>query len=423
MEEIRHSDTVFIYALSSPTAPETVRYVGQSQNPRARLRGHMGDARGGAKSHRANWLRQLIAAGLEPALQILEGAALDNWIERERFWIAHYRGLGARLVNQTDGGEGTLGFRWSEEERLRMSETRTGKKRPPETGARISAANRGKKMPLAVVEPRMGRFIVTAPDGSELRVVGLAPCCRLHGFQLGAVLEGRIHHSHGWRVRREGEAPKPLPAGMLKGLPYVVTGPAGEDYLVLNLTEWCAEHGVSRSALQQSLKRKAAYQGWQMIRAEWREGEWQVPANRPIFPEFKPDLTYSEERRTRLRERMRGEGNPFRGKHHTDEAKAKISARAAGRPSAKKGKPAPSSQVYYRKQYVCISPDGQAFLVIGLAQFCEERNLTRSNMVSVANGKWSRHKGWQCRRVEDLPEDLLRWVRECSIPSPPDIDQ
>lgn len=52
------------------------------------------------------------------------------------------------------------------------------------------------------------------------------------------------------------------------------------------------------------------------------------------------------------------------------------------------------------KTYLCIAPDGTEYITNeGLTKFCEERGLSRPNMVKVANGERPRHKGWMCKRI------------------------
>lgn len=52
------------------------------------------------------------------------------------------------------------------------------------------------------------------------------------------------------------------------------------------------------------------------------------------------------------------------------------------------------------KHYLCIDPIGVEYITTeGLAKFCEERGLSRPNMVKVANGERPRHKGWVCKRI------------------------
>lgn len=150
-----------IYALSEPgaadpLAPEAVRYVGFTSGPMSkRLCGHRSEALGtdpGRNSHKNRWLQKHITAGLWPVPhQILHsdvwaGTDLDEfdavWTAAEKRWIAHYRALGARLTNATDGGDGFVGFVRTQEQVAKMR----GKKRSAETIAKMSAAMRGKKL-------------------------------------------------------------------------------------------------------------------------------------------------------------------------------------------------------------------------------------------------------------------------------------
>jgi Spy/CpxP family protein refolding chaperone len=81
--------------------------------------------------------------GYPPQLTLLEEVEGDGCVE-ETYWIKHHRGLGAKLVNGTDGGDGLAGYKLSDEQRQRMSEVRKGKSHSPhslETRAKISASN------------------------------------------------------------------------------------------------------------------------------------------------------------------------------------------------------------------------------------------------------------------------------------------
>jgi len=52
------------------------------------------------------------------------------------------------------------------------------------------------------------------------------------------------------------------------------------------------------------------------------------------------------------------------------------------------------------KKYKVTDPDGNIFITEnGLSVFCEEHNLTPSNMIKVANGERKNHKGWLTERL------------------------
>lgn len=107
-----------IYALTDPHSKE-IRYVGWSVDVRQRLYRHCQDAKNGGRTHRAAWLRSLLAAGSKPLCDILETGSGDGWVEAERRWIKGLRELGCPLTNHADGGEGAPGYH-----KLHSAETR-----------------------------------------------------------------------------------------------------------------------------------------------------------------------------------------------------------------------------------------------------------------------------------------------------------
>jgi group I intron endonuclease len=143
MRKVQPDRVIFIYLLRQP-GDLAIRYIGKSAKPKKRLWEHITEARSGEKCHRSNWLRKLLAAGERPILEIIEQATVETWTEREQYWIAFYRAEGCRLVNATDGGEGTLGLVPSEEHRARISEANRGRSHSPETRAKMGAAHKGK---------------------------------------------------------------------------------------------------------------------------------------------------------------------------------------------------------------------------------------------------------------------------------------
>lgn len=109
-----------IYHLRLPEQPP--RYVGKTIHPLDnRLARHFREAVR-EKHHRAYWLAQLLRGGRasEVQIELIEEVEGDG-CEAERKWIKEYRDRGYDLVNNTDGGEGILGFTFSEESRQKMS--------------------------------------------------------------------------------------------------------------------------------------------------------------------------------------------------------------------------------------------------------------------------------------------------------------
>ena len=132
-----------IYALIDPRT-NLVRYVGKSQNPATRLRRHIHEANKGNTTHKCCWIASLLHLNLKPILSILEVCEHAVWKEREIYWIAFYRELGADLTNCKDGGDG---IEPTPEVRAKMSAARKGKvpanknkRASEETRAKLSAA-------------------------------------------------------------------------------------------------------------------------------------------------------------------------------------------------------------------------------------------------------------------------------------------
>lgn len=98
-------------------------------------------------------------------VQILkEGLSWEEATELECLLIDYYGrrdlDLGS-LVNMTDGGEGALGRKYSEEVKDKISKTKTGKKHSEEHKKKIGDAHRGRKLSeehkLKVAEAKKGK--------------------------------------------------------------------------------------------------------------------------------------------------------------------------------------------------------------------------------------------------------------------------
>lgn len=115
-----------VYALVDPRDNE-VRYIGKSVNSKKRLYMHIFCARRGTHTYALRWLKGLLNRSLQPILRILEeNISTDQIDEREKWWIAEGFNRGWRLTNMIEGGDG-------------------GAYKYPESGAKISAALKGKK--------------------------------------------------------------------------------------------------------------------------------------------------------------------------------------------------------------------------------------------------------------------------------------
>jgi group I intron endonuclease len=124
-----------IYTLADPRTME-VRYVGVTvRGQRRRLNEHLSRAATGGKTHRDCWIRSLLKLGLKPIPDVVEEGVGEAWREAERRWITKLNTTG-RLVNLTEGGDGTPGYVPTEELRRKWSAMRRGVKYAP---GRVSA--------------------------------------------------------------------------------------------------------------------------------------------------------------------------------------------------------------------------------------------------------------------------------------------
>ncbi len=155
----------FIYAITHSDG--RVRYIGQSVNPKKRFTWHKCCARGGwgSKSNARlyNLLKAMLRDGDEPGMFIVETTITDRSNIREVYWIKYYKTMGAELVNHTQGGGGTWGFKHSPETKLKIGKAHKGKLVRVETRERLSIARTGttasEETKLKQAEANRGRYV------------------------------------------------------------------------------------------------------------------------------------------------------------------------------------------------------------------------------------------------------------------------
>lgn len=241
-------ELTYIYALTDPTTGE-VRYVGKADNPKERLRKHLLPSALAIKCRRTSWLKGLLNAGLMPRLHVLEAVQVQDWKARECWWISFYNAIGPRLVNTAKGGTGGMLPEWiTDEMRANMSAAHIGKKRSAEsvekqrqkrlgvprsaeTIAKMSAANKGKRVSDACEAARL------------LAITGVK--------QAPEHLAKRAEKLRGNRNA--------------KRLAYVATDPNGREHKVDSLQKFCDMNGLSRPAMYKMAAGNKSYRqhkGW-----------------------------------------------------------------------------------------------------------------------------------------------------------------
>lgn len=239
-------ETTFIYALIDPSTQQ-IRYVGKSDDPKDRLRRHLGD---GANIHKTRWIAKLKRQGLIPLLHILEEVPYSQWQEKERYWIAYYREQGCSLLNKTDGGDGLSGYEYTDEIRKKMSLRQMGRKR----------SEGSRKQQAQTWAERYGKtFDVISPEGIEYKGINnVRDFCREHGLismSFSQMLRGELNHHKGWKRLDSDYKPKA----------FAFIAPDGTIYRdIERLDFFCEEHGLSyksMSALHRG-KSRTALGGW-----------------------------------------------------------------------------------------------------------------------------------------------------------------
>lgn len=95
---------IYIYTLSHPETGE-VRYVGKTNGGQCRVKTHVAEANRGVRTHKANWIRQLLREDLRPTLDIIDEYDGNDWAWLEKYWIEQFKAWDFRLTNTSVGGE------------------------------------------------------------------------------------------------------------------------------------------------------------------------------------------------------------------------------------------------------------------------------------------------------------------------------
>lgn len=173
-----------VYSLSSTRNGE-IRYIGQTTQPLGkRLVQHRNYAKLRKVTAVHKWMVSEIEAGFDIRITALvEDAVLH---QTEIALIAQYRKNGARLLNHTDGGEGTVGWRGNKgnkrpdlAEKNRLAKGKPGHPVSPEARAKIAASKLGKKCPFLIERNKAKAGLPGHPHTDQSKA------------KIGAALKGR----------------------------------------------------------------------------------------------------------------------------------------------------------------------------------------------------------------------------------------
>jgi len=117
---------IYIYTLSDPKT-FIIKYVGKTINPKNRLEAHINKSKNFQGSrHVCNWIKSLLKKNLKPIMTVIDITDKHNWIDKERYWIKHFKDLGLKLCNHSEGGESNTGYKPNEITRKKMSNAHKG---------------------------------------------------------------------------------------------------------------------------------------------------------------------------------------------------------------------------------------------------------------------------------------------------------
>ena len=99
-----------IYALVSPTIPDTIRYVGMTKRDlNTRLNEHW-CSKNNRQTAIAKWVKSLDLKNIKPEIKLLETCLEKDWEDYEKFYISYYSKNSNKLLNHEPGGKTTRVF-------------------------------------------------------------------------------------------------------------------------------------------------------------------------------------------------------------------------------------------------------------------------------------------------------------------------
>jgi hypothetical protein len=230
-------------------------------------------------------LRALIqrAGGELPHVKVCEGLSHEDALAAERAWIAAIgRGRKGPLVNFTDGGEGTLGY-----------------KRTPEECAAISERVR-KRVWTEAQKERARQLKLGSTQSDEVRA------------KIGAAHKGRKHSAEVRANMSEGQRGRKLSPEHIAKLAAILRRPKSEEHKA-KLRAAC----IARNRGE--------------ISEETRQRMSDAQKGKPAHNKGRP---MSEETKAKLSIAKKGRPSSFKGQKHTEETRAKMSAKRKGQTRA-----------------------------------------------------------------------------------------
>ena len=110
-----------LYSLNCPITND-IRYIGQtSQKLQYRLKRHIYSSNKD-KTYKSNWIQSLLKSGISPIIVAIETNLTKIECDiLEKYYIKYYRSIGIKLTNSTDGGDGCVGYKHTDDTKIILS--------------------------------------------------------------------------------------------------------------------------------------------------------------------------------------------------------------------------------------------------------------------------------------------------------------
>jgi hypothetical protein len=192
----------------------------------------------------------------ERILILKKGLTEEEAFRHERYmiFVLGRKDLGTGVLrNGTNGGEGASGAILSMETRMKMSESRRGKKRSKETCEKMSKSKRGQKSPwLGRKHSKETRAKMSLASQGEKNPLFGKQLSAEHRAKISQSLQGRVFSEETRaKISKSQKGEKGSNAKT-----FIFISPAGQEFVVTGrFKAFCCENGIPWQTMKQALRR------------------------------------------------------------------------------------------------------------------------------------------------------------------------